>query len=35
MEKRNEYREMIALRKEKEKALIETLAMEKVDLPTL
>jgi len=35
MDKRNGYRDMIALRKEKEKALIEILAMEKIDLPSL
>ena len=35
MDKRNEYREMIALRKEKEKALVDLLAQEKIDLPSL
>ena len=35
MENRNKYRDMIAQRKEKEKALLELLTQEKIDLAAL
>lgn len=35
MAKRNAYRDMIALRKEKEKAVVDLLALDKIDIKAL